>query len=129
MIDHDPSMVRGYIFRSISEKKTPLTETLIELLLVEVDLGVKAQAADAIKVLLEPIKVLLEPQNPPPAATQDAMARQNGENISKMRASSVPNPQTEMFIQHFYDNSADKLFQPLKDLEKRNTRKKIEIDQ
>ena len=114
MIDHDPSMVRAYIFKSIGEKKVPLTETLIELLLVEVDLGVKAQAADA-------IKVLLEPQQPPPAQAQEGMGRQNGEFLSKLRNNSAPNPQTESFIQHFYEHSANKLFQPLKDLEKRET--------
>lgn len=116
MIDHDPGMVRAYIFKSISDKKTPLTDTLIELLLVEVDLGVKAQAADA-------IKVLLEPQQPPAPQPNDGMARQNGEFLSKLRANPAPNPQTESFIQHFYDNSANKLFQPLKDLEKRESRK------
>ena len=114
MIDHDPAMVRAYIFKSINEKKTPLTETLIELLLVEVDLGVKAQAADA-------IKVLLEPQQPPAPQPNDGLARQNGEFLSKLRANPPSNPQTESFIQHFYDNSANKLFQPLKDLEKRSS--------
>ena len=121
MIDHDPSMVRGYILKSISEKKTPLTETLIELLLVESDLGVKAQAADAIKVLLEPAQ-------PPPqqaqaqaqAQAQDAMSR-NGEAMSKVQRP-APNPQTESYIHHFYEHSARKLFQPLKDLENRSTR-------
>ena len=114
MIDHDPSMVRAYIFKSISEKRTPLTDTLIELLLVEEDLGVKAQAADA-------IKVLLEPQQAPPPQVQEGVARQNGEFMTKLRANPQPNPQTESFIQHFYDHSANKLFQPLKDLEKRQT--------
>lgn len=113
MIDHDPAMVRAYIYKAINEKKTPLTETLIELLLVEVDLGVKAQAADAIKVLLEPQPTQppqQQPQSqpqqqPPQAQSQEAIARQTGEFLSK----------------HFYDNSASKLFQPLKDLEKRET--------
>ncbi len=118
MIDHDPGMVRAYIFKSINEKKIPLTDTLIELLLVEVDLGVKAQAADA-------IKVLLEPQQPAPAQPNDGMARQNGEFLSKLRANSAPNPQTESFIQHFYDFSANKLFKPLKDLEDRESRKQF----
>lgn len=133
MIDHDPGMVRAYIHKAINEKKTPLTDTLIELLLVEVDLGVKAQAADAIKVLLEPQppqppqqpqQQPQQPQQAPQAQSQESMARQTGEFLSKVRgANPVLNPQTESFIQHFYDNSASKLFQPLKDLEKRETRK------
>lgn len=116
MIDHDPSMVRSYIFKAIGEKKTPLTETLIDLLLVEVDLGVKAQAADA-------IKVLLEPQTTPPP--QDGLTRANGDFMSKLRSSAPPapaGPNTETFIQSFYDGSANKLFQPLKDLERKKSR-------
>ena len=112
MIDHDPSMVRAFIFKSINDKQTPLTDTLIELLLAEVDLGVKAQAADA-------IKVLLEPQTPPPPP-QEAMIRQNGDYHAKLR-SAAPNAQTEAFIQNFYDKSANKLFQPLKDLERKQS--------
>lgn len=110
MIDHDPNMVRSYIFKAINEKKTPLTDTLIELLLAEVDLGVKAQAADA-------IKVLLEPQLPPPI--QEGVARGHGDFISKLRGTTPTNASTESFIQNFYDGSANKLFQPLKNLEKK----------
>ncbi|KAL8697657.1 MAG: hypothetical protein Q9201_007018 [Fulgogasparrea decipioides] len=113
MIDHDASMVRGYIFRSIQDNKRPLTDTLIELLLIETDLGVKAQAADA-------IKVLLEPQQPPPP-NADTAARNNGEFLSKLRGTAPANPQIDSFIQNFYDNSAKKLFKPLKDLEKRTS--------
>ena len=139
MIDHDPIMVRAYIYKAINEKRTPLTETLIELLLVEVDLGVKAQAADAIKVLLEPQPPQLpqqqsqqQPQQQSQAQTQaqaqaqsqEAIARQTGEFLSKVRDSSlVLVPQTESFLQHFYEYSATKLFQPLRDLEQRPTRK------
>lgn len=115
MIDHDASLVRAYIFRSISDSKRPLTDTLIELLLIENDLGVKAQAADA-------IKVLLEPQQPPPPSTEPAAARNNGEFLTKLRGTAPANPQIDSFIQNFYDNSANKLFKPLKDLEKRKSR-------
>ncbi|KAL9600672.1 MAG: hypothetical protein Q9219_003002 [cf. Caloplaca sp. 3 TL-2023] len=110
LIDHDASMVRAYIFRSIQDNKRPLTDTLIELLLIENDLGVKAQAADA-------IKVLLEPQQPPPPT--EPVNRNNAEFMSKLRAAAPPNPQIDSFIQNFYDNSANKLFKPLNDLEKR----------
>ena len=121
MIDHDPGMVRGHILKSIGEKKTPLTDTLIELLLVESDLGVKAQAADAIKVLLEPAQVSPQAQAQAQAQAQDAMSR-NGETLSKIQRPQ-PNPQTESYIHHFYEHSAQKLFLPLKDLETRHTRK------
>lgn len=122
MIDHDANMVRAFIFKSINDKQTPLTDTLIELLLAEVDLGVKAQAADAIKVLLEkPV-----PQPPP----QETMPRQNGEYQAKLR-SAAPNAQTQTdaFIQNFYDKSANKLFQPLKNLESRRSLRNLSFQE
>ena len=112
MIDHDTALVRVYIYKAINDKQTPLTDTLIDLLLVEVDLGVKAQAADAIKVLLEP--------SPPPQPAQDT--RQNGEYLSKLRGTGQPTNQNEAFLHKYYETSAIKLFQPLKDLEKRESR-------
>ncbi|KAL8717139.1 MAG: hypothetical protein Q9225_005593 [Loekoesia sp. 1 TL-2023] len=114
MIDHDVSTVRAYIIRSTQDNKRPLTDTLIELLLIENDLGVKAQAADAIKVLLEP-----PPPQPPP--NTEPAGRNSGEFISKLRGTVPPNPQIDSFIQNFYDNSANKLFKPLTDLEKRKS--------
>jgi protein phosphatase-4 regulatory subunit 3 len=114
LIDHDPHMVRLQIFNAIKEKTTPLTDTLIELLLVEVDLGVKSQMADAIKILLDPSTT---------QAQMDMMNRaQNGEFVQKQRGSGphmTIAPQTEAFISNFYEDSAKRLFQPLKDLEHR----------
>lgn len=113
MIDHDPSMVRAYIFKAINDNRIALTETLIDLLLTEVDLGVKAQAADS-------IKVLLDPQSAP--QVQDNVTRANSEFLSKIRGNVQSNPQDNL-IQSFYDDAAKKLFQPLKDLDKRGTGK------
>ncbi|MCJ1248095.1 Platinum sensitivity protein [Trapelia coarctata] len=109
MIDHDPAMVRAYIFKAINEGKTALTDTLIELLLREADHGVKAQAADA-------IKVLLDPQSAPQA--QEHMRVVGSEFLSKLRGTIHPNPRGNL-IQNFYDEAAKKLFQPLRDLESR----------
>lgn len=108
MIDHDPQMIRQTIFRQISEKQTPLTDSLIDLLLVEADLGVKAQIADAIKVLLDPGS-----QNGP----MDALGKANGEYGGRMRPQ--PDPQQAEFVKDFYDDSAKKLFKPLVDLKDR----------
>jgi protein phosphatase 4 regulatory subunit 3 len=108
LIDHDPLMMRSQIFKAIQEKTKPLTDTLIELLLVEVDLGVKAQMADAIKVLLDPH------QN---ASSVETLNRTNGDILTKIRGQPVHQPET--FIQTFYEDSAKKLFQPLRELEHR----------
>jgi protein phosphatase-4 regulatory subunit 3 len=108
MIDHDPQMIRQTILRQISEKQTPLTDSLIDLLLVEADLGVKAQIADAIKVLLDPGS-----QHGP----MDSAGKMNGEYGGRMRPQ--PDPQQAEFVKDFYDDSAKKLFKPLVDLKDR----------
>ncbi|EME45032.1 hypothetical protein DOTSEDRAFT_70917 [Dothistroma septosporum NZE10] len=118
LIDHDAHLVRSHIFKSISEKTVPLTDTLIELLLVEVDLGVKSQMADALKILLDPSSS---------SAGMEVMNRTGGQDVMKRGGPGgehhgvrIP-PQVQAFIQNFYDEGAKRLFQPLKDLEKRTT--------
>ncbi|KAF2852724.1 DUF625-domain-containing protein [Plenodomus tracheiphilus IPT5] len=120
LIDHDALMVRGYIFKAIQEKSKPLTDTLIELLLIEVDLGVKAQMADAIKILLDPNAN---------SASIEALGRSNSEFVNKMRGQLPSIPQTDSFIQNFYDESARKLFQPLKDLEGRDSMEDLSMQE
>jgi protein phosphatase-4 regulatory subunit 3 len=110
MIDHDPSLVRQTIYEQIQKRLPPLTDTLIDLLLVEVDLGVKSQVAEALKVLLDPC--------PPPVQQQEA----RGEFIAgqpRLRAHPGIDPQQDVFLTHFYEHSAVRLFRPLFDLEKR----------
>ncbi|KAH8433234.1 SMEK family protein [Aspergillus melleus] len=104
LLDHDPIMMRSYMLKAVNEKKTPLTDTLIDLLHTESDLGVKNQLADA-------VKVLLDPQIPLP----DTMGRAGPEHYSKLR----PNILSDAFVQNHFDESARRLFQPLKRLENR----------
>ena len=111
LIDHSAVMTRQHVIKAISDKTKPMTETLIELLLVETDLGVKAQIADALKVLLDPSA------NGP--GDDRPMGQEN--SFMKLRNSPATNAQTDSFLNHFYEHSANKLFQPLKDLEKRTT--------
>ncbi|KAF2106930.1 component of IIS longevity pathway SMK-1-domain-containing protein [Lophiotrema nucula] len=120
LIDHDALMVRSYIFKAIQEKSKPLTDTLIELLLIEVDLGVKAQMADAIKILLDPSAN---------SASIEALGRTNSDFLAKIRGALPSIPQTDSFIQGFYDDSARKLFQPLKDLEGRESMDDLSIQE
>lgn len=103
MIDHDPQMIRTMIFQQIQEKKPPLTDSLINLLLIEVDLGVKAQIADAIKVLLDP------------GSNQSSLI----DGMPKTNFRPPSNPEHEMFLSGFYELSAKQLFKPLVDLETR----------
>ncbi|KAL3480428.1 component of IIS longevity pathway SMK-1-domain-containing protein [Aspergillus californicus] len=102
LLDHDPIMMRSYMLKAVNEKKTPLTDTLIDLLHTEADLGVKNQLSDA-------VKVLLDPQIP----IQAAIARAGPEHAAKMR----PNILSDAFVQNHFDESSKRLFAPLKRLE------------
>lgn len=104
LLDHDPIMMRGYMLKAINEKKTPLTDTLIDLLHTEQDLGVKNQLADAIKVLLDP-----------QIAIHDPMNRAGNDLSGKARSAHLP----DAFVQIHFDDSAKRLFTPLKQLEGR----------
>lgn len=131
LIDHDAHLVRNHIFNAIREKATPLTDTLIELLLVEVDLGVKSQMADAIKILLDPMtnQNSLEMMN---------RAGTNAELMAKQRGAGGPgpqaqhpgqNPQTSAFIDSFYESSAKRLFAPLEALKQRSSMTDLSVQE
>ncbi|KAJ5104828.1 hypothetical protein NUU61_002175 [Penicillium alfredii] len=104
LLDHDPVMMRGYMLKAVNEKKTPLTDTLIDLLHAETDLGVKNQLADAIKILLDPQLPL-----------QDPLGRA-GPDYFKVRSSNLL---SDAFVQQHFDESSKRLFQPLKQLANR----------
>ncbi|KAM3447335.1 hypothetical protein MY3296_008805 [Beauveria thailandica] len=110
IIDHDPSMIRQTIYRQMHENQPSLTDSLIELLLVEVDLGVKSQISEAVKVILDQG---VQGQGP------EVVARVNGEFLSRPRPQHSADSQQELFLTRFYDRSAAKLFKPLLDLENR----------
>lgn len=124
LIDHDSHVVRNHIIKAIHEKTVPLTDILIDLLLVEVDLGVKSQMADAIKILLDPNSA---------QAGMEAMSRVGNSEMLAKRGS--PNghsghhfsPQASQFIQNFYDDGAKRLFKPLKDLEGRESMRNLTV--
>jgi protein phosphatase-4 regulatory subunit 3 len=119
MIDHDPQMIRHTIYRQLLEKQPPLTDTLIDLLLVEVDLGIKSQISDTLKVLLDP-----NPQGQPP----ENFGKPAGEFAARIRSHAGSDPQQELFLGHFYDHSAVRLFRPLLDLENRTEMKFNALD-
>ncbi|XP_044724148.1 component of IIS longevity pathway SMK-1 domain-containing protein [Hirsutella rhossiliensis] len=110
IIDHDPHMIRQTIYRQMHENQSGLTDSLIELLLVEVDLGVKSQISEALKVLLDQGMVAQAPEHFP---------KVNGEFTGRLRPQPSLDPQQELFLTRFYERSALKLFQPLVDLENR----------
>jgi protein phosphatase 4 regulatory subunit 3 len=114
LLDHNPNMMRNYMLKAVHEKKTPLTDILIDLLHNETDLGVKNQLADAIKILLDP--------QPP---TNEPMNNRNGsEFVTKLSRPPQLTPTqaaNEQFAQDNFDRSCRKLFSPLKELEQRES--------
>lgn len=108
IIDHDPQMIRQTIYRQIHENQLPLTDSLIDLLLVEVDLGVKSQISEALKVLLDQGAMPQGPEN---------FAKNNGEFANRPRTN---DPQHELFLTRFYEQSAVKLFKPILELEEQS---------
>lgn len=111
IIDHDAQMIRQTIYRQMHDNQPSLIDSLTELLLVEVDLGVKSQISEALKVLLD--------QGIQPQAAE-AMAKANGEFMGRPRPQQSSDPQQELFLTRFYERSAMKLFKPLLDLENRD---------
>lgn len=110
MIDHDPQMIRHTIYRQLQEKQPPLTDTLIDLLLVEVDLGIKSQVSEALKVLLDPNPQGQHPEN---------FGKQAGGFAARIQPQVNADPQQELFLTNFYEHSAVRLFKPLLELENR----------
>ena len=108
MIDHDPQMIRHAIYRQIHDRESPLTDTLIDLLLVETDLGIRSQVSDSLKILLDPT-----PPGPPDARGDFIVGQPRG------RGQQVIDPQQDVFLNYFYEHSAVRLFKPLIDLERR----------
>ncbi|KAI9158303.1 hypothetical protein HJFPF1_06295 [Paramyrothecium foliicola] len=110
IIDHDPQMIRQTIYRQIHENQPPLTDSLIELLLVEVDLGVKSQISEALKVLLDQGMMAQGPES---------LTKANPDFAGRGRPQQAMDPQQELFLTRFYEQSVTKLFKPLLDLDGR----------
>lgn len=107
MIDHDPQMVRQTIYRQMHDDQVQITDTLVDLLHVEVDLGIKSQICDALKVLLDPVPIQV---------TVESNMNGNGKEPQMTRRLQA-DPQQELFLSHFYEHTAVRLFKPLLDLE------------
>ncbi|KPI42987.1 uncharacterized protein AB675_2210 [Cyphellophora attinorum] len=110
LLDHNPNMMKNYMLKAVSEKKTPMTDILIDLLHNEADLGVKNQSADALKILLDP----------QPPSNEPMGNRNSSEFMTKLSRPPQLTPTqaaNEQFAQDHFDRSCRKLFRPLKDLE------------
>lgn len=113
IIEHDPQMIRQTIYHQMNDDTSPLTDTLVDLLLAETDLGIRTHVADTFKVLLSP-----EGMSPQAQYGQDKFQGPNGE-VPRPRPQT--DPQQELFLTRFYERSAPKLFKPIMDLVDQDT--------
>ncbi|KAG6207647.1 hypothetical protein E4U50_003642 [Claviceps purpurea] len=102
-MDHEPQQIRQAINRQLHDNQPTLVELLVDVLLVEVDLGVKTQVCDV-------LKVFVDQGIPPPGPS-------NGQNSAAPMRTHV-DPQQELFLTRLYERAAPKLFKPLIDLER-----------
>ncbi|CAK7274235.1 Platinum sensitivity protein [Sporothrix epigloea] len=107
MMDHDPIKIRRMIYRHAHDNTLHLTDTLVDLLQVEVDLGIRAQICDALKILLDP--------SPIPVTIE---INGDGTDDAPQVTRRLPtDPHQDLYFNHFYEHSAIRLYKPLLDLE------------
>ncbi|KAK9356176.1 component of IIS longevity pathway SMK-1-domain-containing protein [Lipomyces doorenjongii] len=112
IIDHDPSFVRSVVLKKANEN-TSIIDTLIDLLLTESDFGVTSQVSEAIQILLDPtsgqpLEALRK--------TADMFLRQRPDD-----------PEIEIFLDSFYSQSVQRLFQNLADLQSSDILKNMSL--
>ncbi|KAM0756516.1 DUF625-domain-containing protein [Meredithblackwellia eburnea MCA 4105] len=102
LVDHDPNNVRGYSLKQhAGGGKRALAMFLIELFHGEEDLGLKAQMAEALRVLVD-AGGEGGPLEAPPRMRQE-------------------DPEAEKFLQYFYDECIKTLMAPMFEVPKRNS--------
>ncbi|EFR04344.1 hypothetical protein MGYG_07353 [Nannizzia gypsea CBS 118893] len=112
LLDHDPVTMRGYMLKAFTDKKLPLTDTLIDLLHTETDLGVKNQLADALKVLLDPQPQMQELRSGEVVKMRQGQ-QQQGQGQGQGQTQIQPHPVADAFMQNHFESSAKRLFTPL----------------
>ncbi|CAG8474974.1 1937_t:CDS:10 [Acaulospora morrowiae] len=102
LLDTDASIIRSYIVKQVDEGKKTLVEILIERFIQDEDLGVKAQYAEAFRLLLDMNAGLSEIGFMVPPESLSLIPKQD-EDIGK-------------FLDVFYDELIPKLVKPIFDL-------------
>ena len=113
--------MRGYMLKAFTDKKVSLTDTLIDLLHSEADLGVKNQLADALKVLLDPQPQMQE------LRSGEVVKMRQGQQGGQGQAQIQPHPVADAFMQNHFDSSAKRLFAPLTHLAEQEDRTYLTI--
>lgn len=98
IVDHDTASIRNFVLKEVKEGKSEKSKTLLTALIgafqSEQELGVKAQLAEAIRVLVLPAGEV--------SATETAASRVRADD-----------PNADAFMQYFYDHCIHELLEPI----------------
>ena len=114
IVDHDTASIRAYVLKENGAgKKKTLLLALIEAFHGEQELGIKAQLAEAIRVLVLPAGEVL-----PTEVSSYKLVRRSSELTNELlqtaAARTKPDDQSaDSFMQYFYDNCMHELLEPL----------------
>ncbi|KAF0429270.1 DUF625-domain-containing protein [Gigaspora margarita] len=103
LLDTDASIIRSHIVKQAEEKKKTLAETIIERFIQDSDLGVKAQYAEALRLLLDMNAGLSE------------MGFIVPESLSLLQPKH--DDDIDNFLNLFYEELISKMVKPVSDLE------------
>ncbi|CAG8604714.1 1400_t:CDS:10, partial [Dentiscutata heterogama] len=104
LLDTDASIIRSHIVKQAEDKKKTLAETIIERFIQDPDLGVKAQYAEALRLLLDMNAGLSE------------MGFIVPESLSLLQPKH--DDDIDNFLNLFYEELISKMVKPVSDLEK-----------
>ncbi|CAO1623398.1 unnamed protein product [Sympodiomycopsis kandeliae] len=102
LVEYDPNSIRNYVLDNAGEKKSTLVTKVATLLHSTEDLGLKAQMADALRILFDN-----SGETVPPNASLAAAA-----------AAARTKAEPDKFLNWFYEAEVDYLFSPLKRLQR-----------
>lgn len=121
LLDHDPVVMRRFALKSLDEETyIPLTDTLIEVLHGESDLGVKMQLSDALKTLLEPTMFVQDPLGRPMTHLLNrSINRHHNSQRTSTEDDDTPASAAGVIMRRHFDLSMKKLFEPFHELEDR----------
>lgn len=102
LVEYDPNSVRNHVLDNVGEKKSTLVTKVATLLHSTEDLGLKAQMADALRILFD---------NSGEAAPPNA-------SLAAAAAAARTKAEPDKFLNWFYEAEVDYLFSPLKQLQR-----------
>jgi len=115
-IEHDPTVLRNTIAKQLEQGKKPLLVTLFESLHTELDLGLKLQLFECIRILLDPSTL----------APVDGVNERASHMLAHIKYKPEDAIASDKFVSTFYRHWAGDLFIPIIALEENSKAKELE---